>query len=95
MLYFKKLLGFLQRKIGPFSSREILFWLWGLRPRPKLPRPWAGPAICHSPLVQFSINSFFEKRKKDAKLVLKSKISISKKRENDFIRSFEEDDIKT
>ena len=51
MLYFKKLLGFLQRKIGPFSSREILFWLGGLRPRPKLPRPWAGPACkytyCH------------------------------------------------
>ena len=31
------------RKIGPFFNREILFWLWGLRPRPKLPRPWAGP----------------------------------------------------
>lgn len=44
-------------------------------------------------IVQFSINSFF-KKKKDAKLVLISKISISKKRKNEFIRSFEKDDIK-
>ena len=38
--YFKKILGFLQRKMGSFFGREILFWLWGLRPR-----PWAGPDL--------------------------------------------------
>ena len=28
--------------MGLYFAREIFFWLWGLRPRPKLPSPWAG-----------------------------------------------------
>ena len=28
--------------MGPFFSRKIFYLLWGFRPRPKLPRPWAG-----------------------------------------------------
>jgi len=47
MLYFYKILGFLLRKMGPFFSREIFYLLLGLRPRPKLPRPWAGTVQEH------------------------------------------------
>ena len=39
MLYFYKILGLLLREMGPFFSREILYLLWSLRPRPKLPSP--------------------------------------------------------
>ena len=39
MLYFYKILDFLLREMGSFFSREIFYLLWGLRPRPKLPRP--------------------------------------------------------
>ena len=42
MLYFYKILGLLLREMGPFFSRKIFYLLWGFRPRPKLPRPWAG-----------------------------------------------------
>ena len=38
-LYFYKILGLLLREMWPFFSREIFYLLWGLRPRPKLPRP--------------------------------------------------------
>ena len=31
--------AFYRGKMGLFFGREILFWLWGLRPR-----PWADPA---------------------------------------------------
>ena len=27
----------------PFFPKEFFFFGWGLRPRPNLPRPWAGP----------------------------------------------------
>ena len=38
-VYFYKILDLLLREMGPFFSREIFYLLWGLRPRPKLPRP--------------------------------------------------------
>ena len=39
ILYFYKILDILLREMGSFFSRKILYLLWGLRPRPKLPRP--------------------------------------------------------
>ena len=39
MLYFYKILGLLLREMGHFFSRKFFYLLWGLRPRPKLPRP--------------------------------------------------------
>ena len=39
MLYFYKILSILLRKMGHFFSKKIFYLLWGLRPRPKLPRP--------------------------------------------------------
>ena len=36
--------------MGPFFPREF-FFLVGLRPRPNLPRPWAGPAFTTSIFV--------------------------------------------
>ena len=30
-------------KSGAFFLKEIFVFWWGLRPRPNLPRPWAGP----------------------------------------------------
>ena len=35
-------MGHLLREMGPFFSRKFFYLLWGLRPRPKLPRTWAG-----------------------------------------------------
>ena len=29
--------------MGSFLAMDFFFWSWGLRPRPKLPSPWAGP----------------------------------------------------
>ena len=31
--------------MGPFFSRKIFYLLWGLRPRPKLPKPLAGTGL--------------------------------------------------
>ena len=39
ILYFYKILGLLLREMSLFFSKEIFYLLWGLRPRPKLPRP--------------------------------------------------------
>ena len=30
---------------GAFFPKKIFVFWWGLRPRPNLPRPWAGPAV--------------------------------------------------
>ena len=44
---FYKILSILGREMRPFFNREIFILLWGLRPRPKLPWPWAGLNISH------------------------------------------------
>ena len=41
---FYKILGLLQRDGAFFVKGKYFLW-WGLRPRPKLPRPWAGPSL--------------------------------------------------
>ena len=42
MLYFYKILSILRRKMGLFLLGNF-FLVVGLRPRPKLPSPWASP----------------------------------------------------
>ena len=32
-------------RMGAFFVKDKYFLWWGLRPRPKLPRPWAGPGL--------------------------------------------------
>ena len=62
MLYFFKILGILLREMGPFFSREIFYLLWGLRPRPKLPRPWAGTeAIAATSTLELASDLGFSK----------------------------------